>query len=89
MRVDAAFWVQQGGDGGVGGADEFLGGYAFGGAGLLFGEEVEEEAVEGAGGADVADGDGVGEGGDFEVGGALEVGDGGFGGLGGEEVVFW
>lgn len=39
------------------------GGDAFGEAALAFGEEVEEEAVEGAGGGGVEDGGAVGAGG--------------------------
>ncbi len=53
---------------------------------MLFGEEVEKEAVEGAGGADVADRDCVSEGRSFEVGETLAAGVGRFGGLWGQEV---
>jgi len=87
VREGAAVGVEERGDGGVGRADEVLAGDAFGGAALALGKEVEEEAVERAGGADVADG-GVGAGGggvvvvafgcEDGVGGQLRVaGDGG------------
>lgn len=66
MRVDAARGVQERRHAGVGGPDEFLAGDAFGRALLAFGEEVEEEAVEGAGGARVLDWDAVGGQGRFE-----------------------
>lgn len=48
---------------------------------MLFGEEVEEETIEGARGPGVADRHRVGEGGDFEVGGTVAVGVGRFGAL--------
>ena len=79
VREDAAFGVEERGDGGVGRADEVLAGDALGGAALALGEEVEEEAVERAGRADVADGGGVGAGG----GGVVVVA------FGGEDGVGW
>lgn len=79
VREGAALGVEERGDGRVGGADEVLAGDAFGGAALALGEEVEEEAIEGAGGANVADGGGVGAGG----GGVVVVA------FGGEDGVGW
>ena len=52
--VAALFWVQQRRDGWVGGADELAARDAFSGFALTGLHEVEEDAVEGAGGCDVA-----------------------------------
>ena len=49
VREGALRGVQEGGDGGVAGADYFARGNAFVGALATFGEEVEEEVVEGTG----------------------------------------
>lgn len=47
--MHAACRIEEGGDAGVGGADEFWGCDAVGGLLLAFVEKVEEEAVEGTG----------------------------------------
>lgn len=57
MGVEAALGIQEGGDGRVGGTDEVGRRGAFGGAGTAFGEEVQEDDVDGAGGRNIADGD--------------------------------
>lgn len=66
MSVHASFGVEEGGDAGIGWADEIRWRFALGGSGLTFGEEVEEDTVEGAGGGDVADRDVVGDEGRLE-----------------------
>ena len=89
VGVDAAFRIEKGGDGGVGGANEFLRRDAFGGASLLFREKIEEEAIKGAGGADIANRNCTSKHRNFKIGGTLAVGDWGFGGgLRGKKRVF-